>query len=178
MSATRQPKSTVKTFTELYEEFMPRVFRFMRYRVNDVHTSEDLTSAVFEKALVNFERYSSDRASFSTWIFTIARNTVIDYYRARGRRPTASLEEAEIEVASSDPPPGDALERREQADRLREQLLKLPVEEQELISMKFGGGLNNRQIARSLGLSESNVGTRLYRTVRKLRDGFREAESG
>jgi RNA polymerase sigma-70 factor (ECF subfamily) len=178
VSAARQTKSARETFAELYEEFMPKVYRFVRYRVSDTQVTEDLTSGIFEKALVNFERYSSDKASFSTWIFTIARNTVIDHYRTRGRRGMTSLEESEIEVASKEPTPVETLERQDEKARLRGYLSELSSEEQEIISMKFGAEQNNRQIASALGLSESNVGTKLYRAVRKLRDSFREPEDG
>ena len=178
MSAARQTKSARETFAELYEEFMPRVYRFVRYRLSDTQITEDLTSVIFEKALVNFERYSSDKASFSTWIFTIARNTVIDYYRTRGRRRMTSLEESEIEVVSKEPTPVETLEKEDEKARLRAYLSELSAEEQDLISMKFGAEQNNRQIAAAMGISESNVGTRLYRAVRKLRDSFREREDG
>ncbi len=178
MSAARQTKSDRETFAELYEEFMPKVYRFVRYRVSDTQVTEDLTSGVFEKALVNFEKYSSDKASFSTWIFTIARNTVIDYYRARGRRRMTSLEESEIVVVSKEPTPVETLEKQDEKARLRVCVSGLSPQEQEIISMKFGGGQNNRQIATALGMSESNVGTKLYRAVRKLRDSFQEPEDG
>ncbi len=178
MSATKQIKSARETFAELYEEFMPKVYRFVRYRVSDTQVTEDLTSGVFEKALVNFERYSSDKASFSTWIFSIARNTVIDYYRARGRRRMTSLEESEIVVVSKEPTPVETLEKQDEKARLRACVSGLSPQEQEIISMKFGAGQNNRQIATALGMSESNVGTKLYRAVRKLRDSFQEPEDG
>ena len=177
MNTVNEVRSTRETFAELYEEFLPKVFRYVRYRVNDLQVAEDLTSEVFEKAVTSFSKFSSDRASFSTWIFTIARNTVIDHYRVRGRRQTVSLEGAAIEVSSSDPSPDEAVEKQEERERLRACLSDLSPEEQEIISLKFGSGLNNRQIARTTGLSESNVGTRLYRAVRKLRDRFPEASN-
>ena len=177
VSAANGMRGTREVFAELYEEFLPRVFRYVRYRVNDVQVAEDLTSGVFEKALTGFGRYSSDKASFSTWIFTIARNTVIDHYRARGRRRMVSLEEAAIDVPSSETPLEETVEKQEEKERLRVCLSELSSEEQEIISLKFASGLNNRQIARTIGLSESNVGTRLYRAVRKLRDRFPEASN-
>lgn len=176
MSTVNEAKSARDAFAELYEEFVPKVFRYIRYRVNSVQVTEDLTSEVFEKALTNFGKFSSDKASFSTWIFTIARNTVIDHYRVRGRRQTISLEEAEIDVSSPELPPEEALEKKEERRKLQACLSQLAPEEQEIISLKFGAGLNNRQIARTAGLSESNVGTRLYRAVRKLRDSFPETK--
>jgi RNA polymerase sigma-70 factor (ECF subfamily) len=170
--------SKQERFTELYEEYLPRVFRYVRYRVNNEQTAEDLTSLVFEKALTNFEKYSRDMASFSTWIFTIARNAVIDHYRVSAKRHNVSLEDVTVEIASSEVAPDDALIKREERERLHASISRLSREEQELISLKFGSELNNRQIARLLGLSESNVGTRLYRAVRKLRDNFQETHNG
>jgi RNA polymerase sigma-70 factor (ECF subfamily) len=178
VSVNRETRGTREIFAELYEEFLPRVFRYIRYRVNTEEVTEDLTSVVFEKALTNFDKYSTEKASFSTWIFSIARNAVIDHYRTQARRPALSLEKAEIEVTSNEPLPVDTLEKMEEQEKLRECITRLPAEEQEIIALKFGSGLNNRQIARTMGLSESNVGTRLYRAVRKLRDSFREAENG
>ncbi len=176
VNAASKISSRRETFAELYEEYLPKVFRFVRYRVNDLQVAEDLTSTTFEKALVNFERYSADRAAFSTWVFSIARNVVIDHYRVRGRRRTVSLEEREVDVASSDPPPDEVAIRSEERRQVKALVAQLPSEDQEIISLKFGSGLNNRQIAKTLGLSESNVGTRLYRAVRKLRGSFPEAD--
>ncbi len=177
MSTVNEIRSAREVFAELYEEYLPKVFRYVRYRVNDMQVSEDLTSAVFEKALTNFERYSSDKASFSTWVFTIARNVVIDHYRARARRRTVPLDET-IDVPSDEPTPDENVMRIEEKQQLRTYVSRLSPKEQEIISLKFASELNNRQIAKTLGLSESNVGTKLYRAVRKLRDSFREAENG
>jgi RNA polymerase sigma-70 factor (ECF subfamily) len=177
VSIVNEFRSARETFAELYEEFLPKVFGYIKYRVNSVQVAEDLTSGTFEKALTNFTKFSSNKASFSTWIFTIARNTVIDYYRVHGRRQTVSLEKAEIDVSSPELPPDEAMEKQEEREQLRECLSRLSREEQELISLKFGSGLNNRQIAEVTSLSESNVGTKLYRAVRKLRDNYPEAKN-
>ncbi len=169
--------SAGEIFAELYEQYLPKVFRYIQYRVNSMQLTEDLTSTTFEKALVNFSRYSSDKAKFSTWIFSIARNVVIDHYRASQRKQTAPLEEAS-EVASKDSSPEEELFQGEELARLQGYLAQLQQDEQEIIRLKFVAELNNRQIAKMLGLSESNVGTRLYRAVRKLRDSFQESENG
>ena len=180
MVSVKNTASARETFAELYEEFMPKVYRHIYYRVNSTQIAEDLTSTVFEKALTNFGKYSSNKASFSTWLFSITRNVIIDHYREQGRRRTVSLEEVTVEkpVASKDLSPVEELEKREEQQRLNACLARLSQEDQEIISLKFGAELNNRQIARMLGLSESNVGTRLYRAIRKLRDSFQEPENG
>jgi RNA polymerase sigma-70 factor (ECF subfamily) len=177
VSATKEAVSAGETFAELYEEYMPKVFRYIQYRVSNMQLTEDLTQTTFEKALVSFSKYSSDRAKFSTWIFSIARNVTIDHYRLKGRRITIPLEEAS-EVTSRDLSPEEELFKGEELERLQVYLAELSQEEQEIIRLKFGAELNNRQIAKMLGLSESNIGTRLYRTVRKLRDSFQESENG
>lgn len=169
--------SAGEAFAELYEQYLPKVFRYIQYRVNSMQLTEDLTSTTFEKALVNFSRYSSDKAKFSTWIFSIARNVVIDHYRVSQRKQTAPLEEAG-EVSSKDRSPEEELFKGEELERLQGYLSQLQHDEQEIIRLKFGAELNNRQIAKMTGLSESNVGTRLYRAVRKLRDSFQESENG
>jgi RNA polymerase sigma factor (sigma-70 family) len=178
VSTASEERGAREIFVELYEEFLPRVFRYIRYRVNSEQETEDLTSVVFEKALVNFEKYSRDKASFSTWIFSIARNTVIDHYRTQARRPSISLEKAEIETSSNELLPDDVLVKMEEREKLQSCLSRLSREEQEIIALKFGAEMNNRQIARAMGMSESNVGTKLYRAVRKLRDSFQETENG
>ena len=66
MNAASEINSRRETFADLYEEYLPKVFRYVRYRVNELQVAEDLTSTTFEKALVNFEKYSADRAAFST----------------------------------------------------------------------------------------------------------------
>ena len=164
-------RAPAEVFVELYEEYMPKVFRYMSYRTDDVSLAEDLTSEVFEKALTKLSSYRSDKASFSTWLFSIARNTVIDHYRVSSKKQTFPLEKA-AEV-SSDSSPYEEINKKEERQQLQLCLVGLSQQEQDIVSYKFGGEFNNRQIAKMLGLSESNVGTILYRTVRKLRDCFK-----
>ena len=75
--------STAESFGHLYEEYISKIFQYVNYRVGDRTIAEDLTSDIFNKALTNFTKYDSGKAAFSTWIFSIARNTIIDYYRKR-----------------------------------------------------------------------------------------------
>ncbi len=165
-------RSAREIFAELYEQYLPRVFRYISYRVGDVHLAEDLTSNVFEKALTGCSSYRSEKASFSTWLLSIARYTLIDHYRVSGRGQIVPLEKAN-ETPSEDISPEEEIIRKEELQRLQICLAGLRQQEQEIISLKFGAELTNRQIAKMLELSESNVGTTLYRAVRKLKDSFR-----
>ena len=177
MRATNQVSTKQEIFAGLYDEFMPKVFRYIHYKVNDEQMTEDLTSTVFEKALVSFDRYSSNKAAFSTWIFSIARNTMIDYYRTNKMRQQVSLDEA-VEMPSREPSPQEEVEKKAEQEYLKGCLSRLPEDDQEIIRLKFAGEFNNRQIAKMLGLSESNVGVRLFRAVKKLREDFNESRNG
>ncbi len=173
MQLSSDAGSLVGVFDELYEQNLSKVYRYISYRVKDVQLAEDLTSAVFEKALTKVNSYRSDKASFSTWLLTIARNTITDYYRSSIRKQTVSLEEA-AEVATNEVSPDDSVVRNEERQRLQVCLARLSREEQEIISLKFGAELTNRRIAGMSGLSESNVGVKLYRAICKLRACFKE----
>lgn len=170
----KKATSAEETFAELYQQYLPKVFRYINFRVGNNKLAEDLTSLVFEKALTKINTYRSDKASLPTWLFSIAGNTVTDHYRQSSRRQTISLDEAE-NMISQDPSPEDQVIREEERQKLHLCLARLSRQEQEIISFKFGAELTNRRIAGLLGLSESNVGTILYRAVRKLRDSFNEA---
>lgn len=168
---------TAEAFAGLYEQYMPDIYKYIHYRVGNIHLAEDLTSTVFEKALTGFSRYLSDKASFFTWLMAIARHTVIDHYRQQSRRKDMPLEKAS-DISSGNSSPEQEAVRREELRRLRLCLERLSQKEQEIVSCKFGAEMNNRQVAGILSLSESNVGTILYRAVRKLRDCFREWQNG
>lgn len=149
----------------LYAEQLPRVYNFFRYRIGDGPEAEDLTSITFEKAWRARHRYRRDLASFTTWLLTIARNVAIDHHRRR--REHAPLEQAEGIAAG--PTPEDVFERRSEIERLARLLDRRPERERELLALKYGAGLTNRAIAKLTGLTESNVGTILHRTVQDLR---------
>ncbi|MBN1152448.1 MAG: sigma-70 family RNA polymerase sigma factor [Dehalococcoidia bacterium] len=161
-----------ETFEEMYDTYMPKVYRYVSYRTGNASVAEDLTSDVFEKALKHFDSYREEKASQSTWLMTIARNTVTDHFRREGRVQVVREEDAPEEV-SEEPNVEEQVARLEEVRQLRLCLAGLPQIDQDIISLKFGAGMNNREIARTLKVSESNVGTRLFRAVRRLRDSFK-----
>ena len=167
--------SAAETFAGLYEQYLPKVYRYISYRIQDMHTAEDLTSTVFEKALTKFKTYKEEKAAFSTWIFTIARNTLTDHFRTNHIQKTVLMNDP-IEAVSPDTRLEEESEREEEIRLLKKCLAQLSQAEQEIISLKFGGEMTNRQIARMLSLSESNVGIIIFRAVRKLRDSFGEKQ--
>ena len=164
-------RNTAAVFAEFYEQYLPKIYNYISYRVADRYTAEDLTSAVFEKALTKFKSFDVEKASFSTWLFTIAHNTVIDHYRIRTKEQEMEKERVVFVTVKYESAEEEAI-KTEEFRKLKSCLSQLNKHEQELISLKFGGEMTNRQIAGIMGISESNVGVTLYRTIRKLRDGF------
>jgi RNA polymerase sigma factor (sigma-70 family) len=169
--AGRIARSTAEAFTAFYEQYLPKIFKYVSYRVTDRFLAEDITSIIFEKALTKFNQYDAEKAAISTWIFRIARNTLIDHFRAGGREPTVPLDEA-INAPVKDPTPEEAAINSEECRRLKRCIARLSAPEQEIVALKFSAEMTNRQIAGMLGLSESNVGVILYRAVRKMRKDF------
>ena len=138
-------------------------------RLVPVAEAEDLTSLTFEKAWRARRRYRKSRASVSTWLIAIARNVATDHFRRR--RDEVPLEKAApIDTTT---PENEALHRAE-LRRLGVLVGALPPRERELIALKYGADATNRAIATLTGLSESNVGTILHRTVAALRAAWDE----
>ena len=156
--------ATEADWETLYVEELPRVYNFFRYRVGDAF-AEDLTSITFEKAWRSRRQYRSSLAAFSTWLFTIARNVATDHFRKT--RLEVSLEDICHHADTNTPE--DLAIRCSEFVRLSTLLASLTNQERELLALKYGSGLTNRTIAQITGLSESNVGTLLHRTVVSLR---------
>jgi RNA polymerase sigma-70 factor (ECF subfamily) len=157
-------ESRAVDWNAVFAQELPRVFNYFRYRGFDRTTAEDLTSATFEKAWRARDRYRRDRAAVATWLVAIARNVAIDHFR-RPQREVPLEDDAGRDEAT----PETAAVLEADKRRLRALLTGLPERERELVALKYGAGETNRAIARLVGLSESNVGTILHRTVAELR---------
>ncbi len=153
-----------------YQAELPRLYNFFRYRVGNDQVAEDLTAETFERAWRNRDRYRNDLAAFSTWLFSIAKRVVIDYFR----KPHAEVSlNTAVEVAS-----GEAVEsliqQRLDCEKLFSLLAQLTDRERDLFALKYGAGLTNRAIACLNGMNESTVGTILYRITRQMRAAWEE----
>ena len=160
---------SAEDFEAIYRAELPRVYRFFCYRFGEGPLAEDLTSATFEKAWRGRGRFRQ-QASFSTWLYTIARHVAEDYNRKHRHHAEVSLEEA-------DGQPGSAIveeqvEKRADFAQLSLLLARLADRERELVALKYGAGLTNRAIAQLTGLTESNVAVILHRTLQTLRSAW------
>jgi RNA polymerase sigma factor (sigma-70 family) len=165
-TATLPPAGPAEGFAELYERTFPRVYAYVASLLRDRSAAEDVTAQAFERAYRKRRSYRPGRGSMDAWLFGIARNAALDELRKRKRR--AVLEGDPEDTAA--PEPHDQAELALRREAVRAALATLDGQERDLIALKFAGGLSNVEIARVLRMSESNVGTRLHRTITKLRE--------
>lgn len=157
-------------YTDLYRQYLPRILNYVRLRVDGEDLAQDLTATVFERAVAK-QHTLRRRDAFGAWLFRIARNTVAEYYRQR--RPVVSLDQSH-DLPAPDLSPVEAAMRREEVERLQAALATLSEREQEIVRLKFGGGLGNQEIAGVMRLRAGNVAVILYRALRKLRARLEE----
>ncbi len=162
-----------KSWAELYREYLPRILNYIRLRVDGEDLAQDLTAAVFERAVAK-QHTLRKRKAFGAWLFRIARNTVAGYYRRR--RPTVPLEWAG-DQPTGDPSPPEAMMRREEVERLRAVLGTLSEREQEIIRLRFAAGLGNQEIAEIVRLRPGHVAVIVFRALRKLQARLGEGDS-
>ena len=153
----------------IYTSELPRIYNFFLYKIGDREFAQDLTATTFERAWKHRSRYRILIASPSTWLFGIARNVLKEYLRKK-----KTIEQKLVPISQSDELPSNvnveqSIQQQQDKERLRSILLELPERERDLIALKYGAGLSNREIAKITRLSESNVGSILHRTVKKLR---------
>jgi RNA polymerase sigma-70 factor (ECF subfamily) len=153
-------------FAELYERTFPRVYAYVASLLRDRSAAEDVTAQAFERAYRKRRSYRAARGSMDAWVFGIARNAALDELRKRKRRATLEGDPEDLQA----PPPEDQADMALRRETVRTALASLGGQERDLIALKFAGGLSNGEIARVLRMSESNVGTRLHRTITKLRE--------
>lgn len=169
---------SVKDFSKIYEIYYSRVFDFILRRVTSREIAEDLTSEIFEKILKTINDFQWQGITVSAWIFRIARNHLIDFYRKNNKhKKDTSLEDLVNYIVSSAPSIESELESDENETTLFNSLRDLTSEEQYLIYYKFYEEMSNKDIAELTGMSETNIGTKLHRIRKKLARHIKKNEN-
>lgn len=156
-----------QAFTEIYESFFPRIYNYVRYRVKNPETTDDLTSLIFEKVFKNIKCFRPEQGNFTAWLFAIAHNVVSDHFRNWNKNQCSSLDVYD-EIAGTSQDLGEVVVENEIRSKLLNALAELSERERNIIALKFWSGLTNRSISKLIGLSESNVGVIIYRAIRRL----------
>jgi RNA polymerase sigma-70 factor (ECF subfamily) len=162
-------KFNQKDFTDIYSTYNSRIFEFLLKRVSSKEIAEDLTSEIFEKIYKTINDFQWQGVTLSAWLFRIARNHLIDYYRKNNKfKNDTSLDEIIDIVVSNNTPIEKEIEENENEVNLFKSISDLEQEDQYLIYYKFYEEMSNKQISELTGISETNIGTKLHRIRKKL----------
>jgi RNA polymerase sigma-70 factor, ECF subfamily len=160
-------------FERLFRECAGDVHGYAISLLRDAAAAEDVTALAFERVFRARSRLDRAKGTPRAWLFAIARNAALDELRRRKRQP---LDARHADAAGTDMASVEAIERVERGAALQQALLALVPREREIVLLKFHGALSNAELARVLGISESNAGTRLHRALLKLRDACSELD--
>lgn len=159
-------RHSADAFRELYRHYFPRIYAYVAYRVGHAWEAEDLVSDIFVKVVESINTFEYRGAgSFAAWIFRIAHNHLSHFYSQHADH--LSLDDVP-DISSDDLAPDQALIRKEQFIHLHGLLQTLSPRRQEIITLKFFGGLRNQDIAAILGLDERTVASHLCRGIEDL----------
>lgn len=160
-------------FSELYDIFIDQIYRYVFYRVKS-SDAEDLVEVVFLKIWENIDKYKVQaKTSFSAWLYRIAHNLVVDYYRSKKDK---EFDELSIDIATKDREHNAIrmAERSLDKDNLKKGMKNLKKSYQDIILYKFINELTNSEIAEILGKSEGSLRILQHRALKALKHELTE----
>jgi RNA polymerase sigma-70 factor (ECF subfamily) len=163
--ATEPAANGWELFEALYRSSRDDVYAYVATLLHDRAAAEDVTALAFERAYRRRRTFDRRRGVERAWLFGIARNAALDELRRRRRVATLVAEPEDTQAAG----PDDGAEIALRRTAVRAAMAALPARDREVIALKFHAGLSNQEMARVLGVSESNAGTLLHRVMEKLR---------
>lgn len=159
-------KGKVGDFSILYYKYVKKIYKFIYYKVQHKETAEDLTSQTFIKALEKINSFSNEKSSFSTWVYAIARNSVIDFYRTK--KNNFNIDDVWDLKDNTD------IERdadiRGKLEKVEKYLKGLKAEQREIIMLRVWEDMSYKEIAEITGKSEGNCKMIFFRTVKELKE--------
>ena len=166
----RRATTDEEAFEELYEHFFPRVYNFIYARLKNSADADDVTSTTFLKMNENLESYDPNRAAFSTWLFRIATNSIIDHTRHIEKNQETEWEEFFDPAAPEHEEPERQMITAETSRGLLAALDKLSERERRIIELRYWGEQDTKTIAELLSMTDSNVRVTLHRALGKLKN--------
>lgn len=156
-----------KAFGELYDEYLPKIYRFILFKVGRKHDAEDLTHQVFAQAWEHIGRFEFQGFPFSSWLYRIASNAVIDYYRTF--KNNLDIEMVPKEAVMRDDNLEDRFDTGLSMELVRTAITKLDADQQNVILMRFVNELSTKEIALALGKTEGAIRVIQHRALKQLK---------
>ncbi len=154
-----------EVFGAIYDKYVRKIYDFIYFKTHHKETAEDLCSRVFMKCLEHIANYDAQKGSFSSWLYRIATNTVIDHYRTQ--KSNVDIVDA-WDIASSEDVARD-VENRDQFSQVQKYLADLKPEQREIIILRIWNDLSYKEIAEIIGKSEDNCKMIFSRAVGTMR---------
>ena len=155
----------LENFSELYDNYVRRIYDFIYFKTYHNETAEDLTSQVFIKALEKIATYKEAKGSFNSWLYKIAGNTVIDHYRTNKKE--SNIEDI-FDLAEDNDLVLD-LDVKANLFQVKSYLKKLKPQQRNILIMRLWQNIPYSEIASSLNISEAACKMAYSRTIRQLR---------
>ncbi len=149
----------------IYDHYLDPIYRFIYYKVFSREVAEDLTSDTFFKALRQIGSYHAGRGRFNSWLYRIARNTVVDYYRTK--KETVPIDDI-FDLGQDDRTP-EQIDTLASLARVEEYLKTLPARQREIITLRVWEGKSFAEIADLLDGTEASMKMAFSRSIRELR---------
>lgn len=167
-----EAKQSPERFALLYDRYVEQIYRYVRRRVNEDATAEDLVSQTFFDALNHLQSYQFRGFPFSSWLYKIAHNNVLKWYRENSKYNKVDLEDVK-EILGEDILE-ENLDVNLEKDELKKALERMDYEERELIRLKYFEEVSNIEMGEIMGITPNNIGVKLFRALRKLKSLLEE----
>lgn len=162
---TECQQGDLEKFGLLYDKYIKKIYDFIYYKTTHKETAEDLTSQTFFKALDKIGGFDSSKGTFQAWLYQIARNTVIDFYRTKKKE--ANIEDI-WDLAGNDDLERD-VDTKEKLAKVEKYIAKLKSEQREIIIMRVWQDMSYQEIAATMGKSEASCKMMFSRAMAVLR---------
>ena len=159
-------KGELEKFSILYNKYIKRIYDFIFYKVHHKETAEDITSQIFFKALNKIQGFDPKKGTLQAWLYQIARNTVIDYYRTK--KENKNIEDA-WDLCGDDDLERD-IDAKAKLQELEKYISKLKSDHRDILIMRIWQDLSYKEIAEAMGKSEDSCKMQFSRCIRKLRE--------
>ena len=163
-------RGKASAFGLLYDHYQPKIYRFVLIKVGRREDAEDLTHQVFINAWQNISNYKDLGFPFSSWLYRIARNQVIDSYRTK--KPEISLDEVDEESFAALGINEENIDDKIQIELVMKALKELKEDYQDILVMRFVEDLSVRETAVAVGKSEGAVKLMQHRAIKELKKVF------
>lgn len=163
----RAQQKDSEAFAQLYEAYFDKIYRYIVMRVRNEMEAEDMTQQVFMKMLQSIASYKAQGFPFSSWIYRIAHNLVVDHLRQQNKKATVDIEG--IPLPDMDGDPQEMIEQHVDIEDVKKATRKLTQSQQEVLSLRFAGELSIAECAAVMGKNEGAIKALQHSAVLALR---------